>query len=84
MNEDRSVHYEVDWVKSEVNRQSENDNYVIFYSFEQLNVNGFYMQLTAEKKTPFLVQLEKFWPFSFCGGFKNILTRLIQKSPSFG
>ena len=65
MNEDRSVHYEVDWVKSEVNRQSENDNYVIFYSFEQLNVNGFYMQLTAEIKTTFLVQIIQIFDASY-------------------
>ena len=65
MNEDRSVHYEVDWVKSEVKRKSENDNYVIFYSFEQLNVNGFYMQLTAEKKTPFLVQIIQIFDASY-------------------
>ena len=30
-----------------------------------------FLQLAAEKKTPFLVQLEFFWLFLFCDGFNE-------------
>ena len=30
-----------------------------------------FLQLAAEKKTPFLVQIEFFLPFSYCDGFSN-------------
>ena len=29
-----------------------------------------FLQLAAEKKTPFLEQVKQFWPFLFCDGFR--------------